>query len=820
MDTPDILRIDSNVVWQLGEQLITDAEQALLELVKNSYDADARDVKINIDTNYQPPTEFQLTRCGRVEITDTGSGMTLADIQDGWYVISLSRKRSQKKAGQKTLRGRTPQGDKGLGRLSTMKIGDMIELETHYSPVKNGQLVRWKWADFIPGTTLDKITIYREEIPPTGKTGTKVTIIGLKEAAVFSNESRRKQLQSKLSTLISPFSGINDFKIALQIDGRELAFEKLSSALRETAVSTFRFKWAEKKLSCSGRVQLVLFRGKTDSSNSENLTFFEDYVRANQGKLLFDYLSGRRDLTHFNLSMSDSKVWYIDFHQEIDWDDMDKELFSYEDPGPFEGEIDSFDFEEGVDLKTLALSNKDDYKNLLKNQSGVFVYRDGFGVRTSQDWLRIASAFYSSRSYYSLRPSNTLGYIAISASDNGALEEKSDREGFTENGASRQFYLIVNRFLRFANDALHYLRRGYSKFRENSNQAAAELPDEFTSANAKEKLKELKDRAEEQKRRATARNRPQRLGTVEQKLETLKQRAPEDAEIHRDLKGVFDELQQLKIEAEQDQQLINGLEQTAQQACATADAIQERFNHIEQQLADVYGNVGVGIAAQTLAHDTDFLIDELIARTKKIGSLLKLIPAETAATMSGYMEAVKSIANNIRRHLRFINPMLYGVRETKQRINIAEIISEYLSLRSDTLKRYKIELYTSIDSNFFVNMNKGRFLQVIDNLIRNSEYWLRQHAITNHDSKLEIRICVNAPRITVSDTGPGIRPAIEETLFDAFVTDKNEGHGLGLFIARQLLERERCFITLDSARNEFGKRFRFTIDLAGVVDER
>ena len=65
-----------------------------------------------------------------------------------------------------------------------------------------------------------------------------------------------------------------------------------------------------------------------------------------------------------------------------------------------------------------------------------------------------------------------------------------------------------------------------------------------------------------------------------------------------------------------------------------------------------------------------------------------------------------------------------------------------------------------------------------------------------------------------------MRPPLEEVLFDIFVSDKprGEGHGLGLYIVRQLLEEEGCRIYLDDARNVRGRRFKFIVDFSGVVN--
>lgn len=125
--TTEHLEIDAHVIRQLGDQLITDAEQALLELLKNSYDADARRVKVTVDpdveTSYGP---------GSIVVEDNGNGMDFDAIREGWLRVSFSLKRPVVGSAKRKTRDqqRTPLGDKGLGRLGTMRLGRVIKIET------------------------------------------------------------------------------------------------------------------------------------------------------------------------------------------------------------------------------------------------------------------------------------------------------------------------------------------------------------------------------------------------------------------------------------------------------------------------------------------------------------------------------------------------------------------------------------------------------------------------------------------------------------------------------------------------------------------
>jgi len=82
--------VHPSVVYQLGESLITDAVQALIELVKNCYDADSTYAKVLIDTqgSVEVSEAFYASGGGRIIVEDDGQGMGSADVESGWLVIS------------------------------------------------------------------------------------------------------------------------------------------------------------------------------------------------------------------------------------------------------------------------------------------------------------------------------------------------------------------------------------------------------------------------------------------------------------------------------------------------------------------------------------------------------------------------------------------------------------------------------------------------------------------------------------------------------------------------------------------------------------
>ena len=112
--------VHPSVVFQLGESLITDAIQAVIELVKNCYDADASYAKVIIDTlgKTELPESTYPAAGGRIIVEDDGHGMGLEEVQSGWLLISNRAKRDLKEARKTTPGGRTPLVTRALGGLA------------------------------------------------------------------------------------------------------------------------------------------------------------------------------------------------------------------------------------------------------------------------------------------------------------------------------------------------------------------------------------------------------------------------------------------------------------------------------------------------------------------------------------------------------------------------------------------------------------------------------------------------------------------------------------------------------------------------------
>ena len=128
-------RAQARLIRLLGEELISDESMALLELVKNAYDADARRVTIAF-------RDLTAADGGSIEIRDNGHGMDLDTVLGVWLEPATRFKRGGQEK-ERTARGRFPLGEKGVGRFAADKLGTDLELVTRAGAMRTKSCCVW-----------------------------------------------------------------------------------------------------------------------------------------------------------------------------------------------------------------------------------------------------------------------------------------------------------------------------------------------------------------------------------------------------------------------------------------------------------------------------------------------------------------------------------------------------------------------------------------------------------------------------------------------------------------------------------------------------
>lgn len=178
-------------------------DQSILELVKNAYDADAKNCKIELHNETEPG--------GEIVVTDDGDGMSPDQIINGWLVLG----RSGKESGRLTRLGRHPAGNKGLGRLAALRLGTSVELTSVSRSKKQIQnKLSIDWTMFENASLVEDVAleIVSKKVGPNVR-GTSIRLRNLRNS-IAAGDVRR--LARSLVLLTDPFSdGKQGFNIEL-----------------------------------------------------------------------------------------------------------------------------------------------------------------------------------------------------------------------------------------------------------------------------------------------------------------------------------------------------------------------------------------------------------------------------------------------------------------------------------------------------------------------------------------------------------------------------------------------------------------------------
>ena len=121
------IRPYARLLTMLGEQLIKDDRVALVELLKNSYDADATLAKV-IFTSFGEG--LRAAPSSTLVLVDNGDGMSEATVRNHWLNPATAVKAERKAASPKTSKNRAIQGEKGIGRFAMFKLGNAATIVT------------------------------------------------------------------------------------------------------------------------------------------------------------------------------------------------------------------------------------------------------------------------------------------------------------------------------------------------------------------------------------------------------------------------------------------------------------------------------------------------------------------------------------------------------------------------------------------------------------------------------------------------------------------------------------------------------------------
>ena len=212
-----IFRPKARLIKTIGEELISSDNVAVVELVKNSYDANSPIVTITFLGNVKQKKQGRIIQNylskegASIEIYDQGSGMSFETVKSAWMEPATDFKKKN------TNKNRKFTGEKGIGRFASAKLASRLELITKQKEGKE-LVVTFNWEDFDKDDYLENIHIHWEEREPQEfKKENSGTLLRLKNLNTDWDTEKIRTLRTELSRLLNPIVPVEDFLIEVAI---------------------------------------------------------------------------------------------------------------------------------------------------------------------------------------------------------------------------------------------------------------------------------------------------------------------------------------------------------------------------------------------------------------------------------------------------------------------------------------------------------------------------------------------------------------------------------------------------------------------------
>ena len=447
--TPVAFRFHPRAVAALGRDLVTNDIVAVMELVKNSYDALASrvDVRIrNVPENGSPL---------RIQIEDDGHGMDYVRIRDVWCVIATPF-RSRQPVSRTGSPARAVTGEKGLGRLAAARLGSSVEVVTK---TDGGPILHFAvhWNKLLEADDLAGTGFAVSELPAAAfdaEHGTRISIGGLRSDW---DDSKIDELRRHLARLVSPFTNGDDFSLRVQV-------EDGSGASDGRAITPPAFM-SSPKYAMEGKVDK---RGNIEA----RYRYRPMQEETNRDRAIRDEPPSSREPVAL-----------------AEHSDCDAEASKC---GPFQFEIRAWDLtqDDTRDIAAHFRETRSYVRDAIRSQQGVSLYRDDVLVLPKsdggRDWLDLDLRRVS-RVGTRLSTNQIVGYVRITKRDNPMILDTSDREGLVSNRASVAFRKRITRIV-----TLLEVERDSDRIKDAGQ--ATDLFSNLSADDLVEKLEGLRDR--------------------------------------------------------------------------------------------------------------------------------------------------------------------------------------------------------------------------------------------------------------------------------------------------------------------------------------
>ena len=680
------IRPRARLLRTIGAELISSEVVMVIELVRNSFDADASRVHLVFDYPEDPEKAI-------LEIRDNGHGMTREILLGPWLEPATGHKRGggdDPTGGERSPKGRRRLGSKGVGRFAAQRIGAHLELRTRAQGSLTELAAWFDWKVLDKGEYLDELRIPWKERHPIHIEGhgTHLRIAQLRDRW---SPDRFEKLRVGLSRLLSPTIE-EDFAIEITING---AHEQI-----EPAVDLDEAMYS--------------IRGSIGPDGSCEIHYSD--------------LNGKEE------------VW----DRTVLWpDDPGKNC------GPFSFVIGAWDLDSAPLRYFLELTGKQiglrDFRRIMRDYSGVAIYRDGFRVlpygESDNDWLRLDRRRVNNPT---MRLSNNqvLGRILLSADDNPLLKDQTNREGLVNNEPYAHLQEVVLELL------------GYLETRRFAARRSMDI-------DWQKKTSQLPALGDAQSERFES-----FLGALGNGGQTDKKQVAE-------LREAFNELRE-----------------------ASADTIRHYAG------AATTGQLA-GLVFRQLRHPIRQILSDLdlVAQDLHSGFSSEEERADSLELVKATLQRLQTMEERMEK----MDPLAIGGRGRRvSDVPLGEALQDVLEAYEEEFNRSGIQLDFEADPAREVKTNREIAQQVLSNLMDNALHW----APKGNAPTPTVSVSLTSRGFSIEDSGPGIPSENCRVIFDPHFTTREDAHGLGLTLVKDLLKSIGGRIRVTDP-----ERARFTVEL-------
>lgn len=429
-------KISARTTILLGRQNVSRADGALIELIKNTYDADASICALSFDIDND-----------KLYVIDDGMGMTKDVIENYWMTIGTDNKLHEFKSSKNRIKS----GEKGIGRFALDRLGKNCVMFTK-SAAEN-QVIRWSmdWSSFEkPGATLGEIEAeieyvdhpLLEALPDSIVSSLNIAIKKSELKDAFSNNTGTILCISRLSDKW-PDGDIDNlvdslgFLLPPEEQSDYHIFSQKKTKLPFKAVENATADDYDYKIESSFHgesVSIDLYRNEFDLHSMPESLFLEKRFQE------FPYTKADFEKEYFHFEYPISKLVNTDNEETIE---KIRKLGDFS----FTYSFKKITLNDDSIKKYFYKSISPRRKEWMENYGGVKIYRDNFIVRPygyknadSYDWLGLdarktkspAGIGHPSESW-KVRNAQSQGTLLISRVSNKKIMDKSSREGLIEN---------------------------------------------------------------------------------------------------------------------------------------------------------------------------------------------------------------------------------------------------------------------------------------------------------------------------------------------------------------------------------------------------